>query len=178
MMNKVASAVLGLGILVGCAAVLPAQEKKGPASPLATVSAAIGGKKVTITYSRPYKKGRAIFGGLVPLNELWRTGANAATTFATEGDVMLGSLHVPAGTYAMFTIPGEKEWTLVLSKVAKQMGAFEYDQKNDLGRAKMSVSAAPATEQFTIAIEPKGGNSGVLKLTWDTTTASIDVMMH
>lgn len=147
-------------------------------SPHEKVTATVGGKKVTIDYGRPSKKGRDIFGGLVPYGQVWRTGADEATVLTTEGDLMIGPLHVPAGSYSLFTIPGEKEWTLVLNKQVKQWGAFKYDQKMDFGRAPMKVSKSAPAETFTIAIDPKGGSDATLKMSWDTTTASIDFMMH
>lgn len=159
----------------GVAGLLFAQ---GRVSPHEKVTATISGKKVTIEYGRPSMKGRQIFGKLVPYGEVWRTGADEATTLTTEGDLMIGSLHVPAGTYSLFTIPTEKEWTLVINKQAKQWGAFKYDSKVDLGRAPMKVSRGPKTEQFTIAIEPRGSNEATLKMMWEETVASIDVMMH
>jgi hypothetical protein len=113
--------------VVFCAAfafgLLVAQERKR-ASPHETTSATIGGKKVTIEYGRPYKKNREIFGGLVPYGEVWRTGADEATVLTTEGDLMIGKLHVPKGTYSLFTVPAKEEWTLVVNKTAKQWGAY------------------------------------------------------
>lgn len=175
-MKKMLSSLLGLGLLAGA---LCAQEKK-PASPHETTSAVVGGKKIAITYGRPYVKGRNVWTGtLAPYGKVWRTGADDATTFSTEGDVMLGSLHVPAGTYALFTIPGEKEWTLILNKVAKQWGAYSYDEKQDLGRVKMAAKKLSSpVEQLTIAVAPAGGHKATLTITWSDAEASIPVMMH
>lgn len=175
-MKKMLSVLLGFGLL---AAALSAQEKK-PASPHETTSAVVGGKKITITYGRPYVKGRNVWAGtLAPYGKVWRTGADDATTFSTEGDVMLGSMHVPAGTYSLFTIPGEKEWTLILNKVAKQWGAYDYNEKQDLGRVKMAAKKLTSpVEQLTISVVPAGGNKGALKIAWSDAEASIPVMMH
>jgi hypothetical protein len=86
---------------------------------------------------------------------------------------------VPAGTYALFTIPGEETWTLIVNKVAKQWGAFKYDANEDLGRVKMkAASQSDSTETFTIQFSATGGSNGVLKFTWDKLSASIPVMMH
>lgn len=172
---------VGLGVLAmaltSFGGLLTAQDKR--ASPHDTVSATINGKKITITYGRPYKKGRVIFGGLEPWGKVWRTGADEATTLTTEADLMIGPLHVVAGTYSLFTIPNEKEWTLVLNKTAKQWGAFKYDQGMDYGRAAMKVTRPSAPiEQMTIAIEKKGDHEAVLKVMWDDTIASIDMMVH
>src|SRR5512145_2598141 len=115
-MRKVLMLMSGLGLLLGSAALIQAQRQR--VSPHETVSAVIGGKKVTIEYGRPSKKGREIFGKLVPYDQVWRAGADEATTITTEGDLMIGSLHVPAGTYALFTIPTQSEWTLIVNKTA------------------------------------------------------------
>jgi hypothetical protein len=176
-MKKMLSSLLGLGLL---AATLSGQDAKKPASPHETTSAVVGGKKITITYGRPYVKGRNVWeGSLAPYGKVWRTGADDATTITVEGDTMLGSLHVPAGTYSLFTIPGEKEWTLILNKTAKQWGAYNYDEKQDLGRAKMTAKKlASPIEQLTIAVVPGSGSNATLKISWSDAEASIPVMVH
>ena len=160
--------MLSLGTLAG------AQGMKR-ASPHETVKTQLGAATVTIEYGRPYTKGRKIFGGLVPYGQVWRTGADEATIFTTTGDVMLGTLHVPAGSYALFTIPGEKSWTIVLNKVAKTWGAFSYEKNKaqDLGKTEASIEVVPATEQLTISIE-----EGKLNIIWDKTCASAPLMAH
>jgi hypothetical protein len=175
-MRSVLSTFVGAVILIGSAQLVFSQRQR--ASPHEKVEATIGGKKITIDYGRPYKKGREIFGKLEPYGKVWRTGADEATTLTTEGDLMIGSIHVPAGTYSLFTIPDEKEWTLVVNKVAKQWGAFKYDQAMDLGRTKMKIEKVPAVEQLTIAITPKGANAGELSVAWDTTKAVAPIMTH
>jgi len=148
-----------------------AEDKR--ASPHADVNATLAGKKITVSYGRPFMKGRAIFGGLVPWGAVWRTGADEATTFTTEADVVIGGLKVPKGEYSLFTIPTEKQWTLVLNKTAKQWGAFKYDAAQDLGRVPMTVAAAnKPVEQFTIEMVPTG-KQVTLKLSWDKTVASV-----
>lgn len=148
-------------------------------SPHESTSGVIAGKKITIEYGRPYKKGRKIFGGLEPLGKVWRTGADEATTLTTEADLMVGEIHVPAGTYSLFTIPDDGKWTLVLNKTAKQWGAFDYDESQDLGRTAMKVSSLDSPlEQLTITIEPTSGKNGVLKVAWDQTVASADITVH
>jgi hypothetical protein len=150
-----------------------AEDKR--ASPHADVTAALAGKKITVSYGRPYMKGRAIFGGLVPWGQVWRTGADEATTFTTEADVVIGGLKVPKGEYALFTIPTEKQWTLVLNKTAKQWGAFKHDAKQDLGRVPMTVASTDKpVEQFTIELVP-AGKQLTLKLSWDKTVASVAI---
>ena len=147
---------------------------KKPLSPPQEVKYTAGkGKDITINYSAPSKRGRAIMGGLVPYNQVWRTGANAATTLTTTTDLMLGSLVVPAGKYTLYSIPGEKEWTLIVNKQTGQWGT-NYDEKQDLGRVKMTVKPVKDTvEQFAIGIDAKA-----LTLTWENTQASVPVMIH
>jgi hypothetical protein len=175
-MKKTLATAIGLGLLIGGVLTVSAQRQRQ--SPHETVAATLGGKKVTIEYGRPYMKGREIFGKLVPYGQVWRTGADEATVLTTEGDLMLGSLHVPAGSYSLFTIPAENEWTLIVNKTAKQWGAFKYDQGTDLGRVKMKVEKLSApVEQFTITLDAQG-SKGTLKLAWEKTAASIPVMMH
>ncbi len=153
-------------------------EEKKPLSPPAKAEATIGGSKVTIAYSAPSKRARKIMGELVPYGKVWRTGANAATSLVTSGDLMIGSVHVPAGSYTLYTIPGEKEWTLIVSKETGQWGS-NYDETKDLGRAKMTFKALPKTvETFVITLESTGPKSGMLKLAWENTEASVPVAVH
>jgi hypothetical protein len=170
--------ILITSLTLSLAGLVWAQAEKKRASPHETVTATVGGAKIAIEYGRPFKKGRDIFGGLEPLGKVWRTGADEATTFTTDKDLMVGNMHVPAGTYGLFTIPDKSGWTLILNKTAKQWGAFKYEQGQDLGRTPMTVKtlAAPL-EQLTIAVEPKG-KEGTLKITWDRTEASVALMVH
>jgi Protein of unknown function (DUF2911) len=177
-MRKQLIALTCAAVALSAAVWLVAQERKR-ASPHEQTSAVIAGKKITIEYGRPYKKDRQIFGGLVPYGKVWRTGADEATKLTTEADLMLGIIHVPKGTYSMFTVPDAKQWTLVLNKVPDQPGAYEYDQSKDLGRTPMKVQTVSApVEQFTITIEPGSGNRGTLKMAWDTTVATASMMVH
>ncbi|HEU5163337.1 MAG TPA: DUF2911 domain-containing protein [Thermoanaerobaculia bacterium] len=149
-----------------------------PLSPPAATRATIGGKELSIQYCAPSMRGRKVMGGLVPFNKVWRTGANAATTLVSQGDLRIGSLAVPRGTYTIYTIPSEREWTLIVNRQTGQWGT-QYDESQDLGRVKMQVRPIPApVEMFVISIEPAGTNRGVLKLTWETTEASVPLVME
>ncbi len=106
------------------------------ASPTATLKQHIGLTDIEITYSRPSVKGRTIYGGIVPYGEVWRTGANASTKISFSTDVKLNGNAVPAGKYSLFTIPGEEEWTIIISKDTNSFGAFGYKPENDLVRFK------------------------------------------
>jgi hypothetical protein len=156
-----------------------AEEAKKPLSPPAKAEATIGGKKITIDYSAPSKRNRTIMGELVPFDQVWRTGANAATTLTTTGDLMIGNVHVPAGTYSLFTIPSKDHWTLIVSKQTGLWGSNKYDQKQDLGRVRMTVKpVADTVETFAIDVKPTGEKNGALSLTWENTQAIVPIIMH
>src|SRR4029079_14089490 len=168
-----AIAIAAVSIALALPAATRAEDKR--ASPHAEASATLAGKKITVSYGRPFMKGRAIFGGLVPWGQVWRSGADEATTFVTEADVVIGGLKVPKGEYALFPIPTEKQWTLVVNKTAKQWGAFKYDAAQDLGRVPMTLAAAAKpVEQFTIELVP-AGKQLTLKMSWDKTVASVAI---
>ncbi len=157
-----------------------AQNRK---SPHEKVEATIDGKKIVIEYGRPSKKGREIFGGLVPNGKVWRTGADERTLITLPSDIMFGSLHVPAGQYSLWTVPGASEWQLVLNKQAKGWGAdWDYETKikgEEFGRAPMKVTKLSApVEMFTIKLESKGGMNFELVMEWDMTRATIAGMVH
>jgi len=140
---------------------LHAQDTKARTSPPAKVTGTVAGSSITIDYSQPSVKGRKIWGGLVPYNEVWRTGANEATTFETSKDVKIEGMLLPAGKYALFTIPGETEWTIIFNKTWDQWGAYNYDKKADKLRVKVKPSkSATLTEQLTFTIE---GDKAVMK---------------
>ncbi len=147
-------------------------------SPHESVSGKVGEATITVTYGRPYKKGREIYGGLVPYDAVWRTGADEATTLETDRDLMVGELHVPAGKYSLYTMPSASNWTLIVNKVSEQWGT-QYDEAEDLGRAEMSVAeAGEMTEQLTVGIEAGEGMNGTLSVVWDMTVATIPILAH
>jgi len=169
-----------LGIIVAIAiaifaAILGAQGNK-PASPPGEATLKFDdGKTVTIQYSRPSMRGRKIFGGLVPYDEVWRTGANSATSLKTDVDLNIGGANVPAGSYTLYTLPGASSWKLIINKQTGQWGT-EYSQSQDLARVDMKVGQLPsALEQFTISFDKTGGSGATLKLEWANTMASVDV---
>lgn len=171
----VVTAFAGTGLLSGQRV---AKLNESRPSPDGVVEGTVGGKAVKVEYGRPLKKGREIFGGLVPFGQVWRTGANEKTVLTVESDFMVGKIHVPKGSYALFTIPGKDEWTLILSKNPKGWGT-QYNPAEDLGRTPMKVTKlAKPVEQLTILIEPAGGNRGSLKIQWDTIEASVDLVAH
>jgi len=169
-------AVICLGLAVCATVFLAQQDKTKRPSPPATATFDLGGgKSVTIDYSSPRAKGRKIYGGLVPFGEVWRTGANEATTFVTTADLVVGGTAVPAGSYTLFTVPGKDKWALVLSKKTGEWGTAYPGASNDLARIDMKVAALPAAvENFTIAFE-KAGMGATLNIDWETTRASVAV---
>jgi hypothetical protein len=152
-----------------------AQDKK-PLSPKGQASVTFAdGKTVTVEYSQPSMRGRKIFGGLVPYDQVWRTGANAATSLKTDADLSIGGTAVPAGSYTLYTIPGTTSWQLIINKQTGQWGT-KYEQGQDLARIPMKVTQRPSgLEIFTISFDKTGGDSAILKLEWENTIASVDV---
>ncbi|MFN2397260.1 MAG: DUF2911 domain-containing protein [Gemmatimonadaceae bacterium] len=145
-----------------------ASRAMGQLSPRDSVSAAVGSGRVTINYGRPFKRGRKVLGGIVPWDTVWRTGANAATGFTTDVDLVMGGVSIPAGKYTLWTIPSQSGWKLVVNKQTGQWGT-EYDVKQDLARIEMRrETLAVPVEQFTISLEPSG-SGGVLSMSWDDT---------
>lgn len=144
-------------------------------SPKATLTQVFGYTTITIEYSRPSVHERKIWGGLVPYNQVWRTGANEATTIQFNTDVMVSGNKIPAGRYSLFTIPTEKDWTIILNKVDKQWGAFSYKQDQDLLR----FSAAPQKNEFVecmlFAVSDITLNSTVVNLYWENVHVSFKV---
>lgn len=138
-----------------------AQNK--PASPALSTTGQINGATITINYSSPSVKGRVIWGELVPFNKLWRAGANAATTIETNKDLTIEGSKLPAGKYAFFVIPNEKECVLIFSKVAKQSGTYDYKEKDDQLRVTVKQKAVEAsTESLVYTI-----NKNNIVLNWE-----------
>jgi hypothetical protein len=163
-----------LAALVVAPALAAAQDNSGQPilSPRDTTRATIGSAHLLVDYGRPSKRGRQIVGKLIPYDEIWRTGANAATTFVTDKDLVFGSTVVPAGTYTMYSFYQKSgPWLLVINKQTKQWGT-EYHQEQDLARIPMTTtSVSPSVEKFVINIVPQG-SGGAIQLVWDTTEGS------
>jgi hypothetical protein len=147
------------------------------ASPTASVKERVGVTGVSVEYSRPSAHERKIFGGLVPYGTVWRTGANAATKITFSTDVKLGGAAVPAGSYALFTIPGEAEWTVIPSKVVDdQWGSYAYNQKDDQARIKVkSVAMAEPLETMTISLQDMRAGKANLVIAWEKTKVPIEI---
>ena len=141
----------------------------GELSPRDSVAATIGGANVSVAYGSPRKRGREVFGALVPWDRPWRTGANNATFFTTDKDIRAGSVRVPAGKYSVFTIPGQSGWTLLLSNNLGD-NAAGYDSTTIVARIPMQSGTA-ATPSEKLAFELAA--DGTLRVTWDTVAASV-----
>ena len=109
--------------------------------------------EITITYGRPTVRERRIWGGLVPFNKVWRAGADEATTITFTKDVEVEGSPVPAGTYALFVLPSQEEWTVILNKAAKQWGAYEYDAEQDVARVTVIPESFEHTEELRYTLE-------------------------
>jgi len=136
-----------------------------------TARAVIDGGHIAIDYGRPSKRGRVVFGGLVPWGEVWRTGADLATHLTTDRDLRVGELLVPAGTYTLYTVPSPARWTLIVNRKTGQNGLL-YDSAADLGRVDMTTEVLPRlTERLTITVEPARAGGGALRIAWDNLMA-------
>ncbi len=152
----------------GLLAQAPKIEFPAP-SPAATLKQRVGVTDIEITYSRPGAKGRVMLGKVEPYGKVWRTGANNATTITFSTAVKLGGKEVPAGKYALFTIPNEKEWTVIINKGAAQWGAFTYDESADLVRFNITpVPLATPVETFEIGINDIRDDSATINLSWES----------
>jgi hypothetical protein len=133
------------------------------------------GKTISINYSSPRMRGRKIFGGLVPFGEVWRAGADDATSFVPATDVTVGGKNIPAGRYTMFALPTPNNWTLIISKQSGEWGIPYPGAQFDFARTEMKVSKLSAPlENFTISFDASGSVC-VMKLDWETTRAAIDI---
>ena len=151
------------------------QDKSKRPSPPASATCDLSGASVKVNYSSPRAKSRKIFGGIVPYGQVWRAGANEATTFVTTADLKVGGKDVPAGSYTVFTIPEENKWTLIISKKTGEWGIPYPGEGSDLARTEMKAGKLPsAVEDFTISFD-KAGNGCVLKMAWENTEASVEI---
>lgn len=148
-------------------------------SPSATVKQKIGFTDVTIAYARPAVKGRTIFGGLVPFGKLWRTGASDATILTTTDPITIGGKQLPAGSYSLFTIPTQNEWTVIFNSYVGGHGTEGYEEKNDVLRFLVKpVPAVRFYESFTIELDDVVRNQAVMHLTWANTSVHFPLVSN
>jgi len=170
-----------LGLLVLSAAPTRAQERANNVprvSPNAAVSQTIGVTEVRITYGRPHVRGRDIFGGLVSYDDVWRTGANEATTFSVSTPVQIEGKSLDAGTYSFFTIPGEDTWTLIFNEEAEQWGAYNYDSSTDALRVTVEPEPAPNRKMMSFYIHSVTDTSATAVLHWAETRVPFDISVN
>lgn len=167
---------LVLSVTVLLSVVVFAQQQQQRPSPPKHAEAKLGnGKTVSVDYSAPSMRGRTIMGGLVPYGKVWRTGANEATKFHTDSDLMVDRTKVPAGNYTLYTLPGESAWKLIINKQTGQWGT-EYDQSQDLARIDMKLTKTPApVEQMEIKLEPQSNGDVAMHIVWENTDASVQL---
>ena len=157
-------------MFISSIAAITACAQQPKASPAAKETGKAGKATTTITYSQPSVKGRTIYGDLVPYGKVWRTGANEATVFETDSDVTIEGKKLAAGKYALFTIPGEKSWTIIFNKTWNQWGSFRYKEDDDVLRVDVKPQPAPMTEVMTFKIA-----DNKVKLLWEKTQVEFAV---
>lgn len=158
---------------------IPKDEKKMqlPSPPACTDVKFADGKAITIEYSQPGMKGRVVWGQLVPWGKVWRMGANEATSFTTDVDLMVGGTKVPAGSYSLDLLPQQNgPWKLIVNKTTGQWGIPYPGEASDLARIDMKTSSLPnPVERFTMKLAPAKGGATTLTLEWEKTAASIAI---
>lgn len=166
---------IGGGLMIASGALAETAKLEFPAaSPACTLKQRVGLTDVEINYSRPGVKGREIFGKQLPYGQVWRTGANGATKVVFSTDVKLNGNAIPAGTYALMTIPGKDEWTVIINKGSEQWGSYKYDEKADVVRFKVKpLTCDKSLDAFTIEFNDLRDSSSTLNLAWDKTVVPI-----
>ncbi len=156
---------------------LQAQGLKMPQPSTAqTITQNFGLGKITLNYSRPNVKGRKIFGAMEPYGTVWRTGANSATVISFTEPVKIEGKELPAGDYGLFTIPGKDEWTVIFNKGAKQWGAYEYKEAEDVLRVKVkAIKLKDKVETFTMQFANVLPATAQLQLMWENTAVNVEL---
>jgi hypothetical protein len=155
------------------AAAWAARPQPGLLSPRDTADAAVGGARVAIDYGRPSMRGRQVFGGIVPWDQVWRLGANAATQLITDKDLAIGGTPVPAGTYSLWALPTPGGMTLIINRRHGQWGT-QYDPDQDFARIPLILSRlAEPVERLTMSVTQGASGEGTLALEWENTRAAV-----
>src|SRR5438094_347387 len=167
---RIRTALVSTGVVIAIAIAARAGAQRPRVSPHESVSATVDGATVTITYGRPYMRGRAIFGGLVPYGRVWCPGADEATVLDSTRPLKIASLDVPAGPHTIWVLPTAEAWTLVVSKEPSGFHT-RYNESADLGRVELRKRALAApVDQLTFAIDKNGdAGGGTIKMMWETT---------
>ncbi|MBK7981081.1 MAG: DUF2911 domain-containing protein [Ignavibacteriae bacterium] len=162
-------------LLIFFSLIILAQNNPPRLSPRSYVGQTIGYTNVEVKYGSPGVKNRKIWGELVPYNKVWRTGADEATTIEFEKDVIIKNKKIPAGIYSLFTIPTEKEWTIILNKVYDQWGAFKYNQKEDLYRFKVTPKQNSFMERLQFNFDYKAPYITEVNIEWEKIKVSFEI---
>jgi len=177
MLRPTLAILAGSVLMTGLFAQSPALQFPAP-SPAATIKQRVGVTDLEVTYNRPSMKGRTVFGGLIPYNEIWRTGADTATRLTLSTPAKLNGASVPAGTYEVFTIPSRGDWTVILqaAKDRPQWGSYAYDQKNDTARFSATpVPLAQPVETLAFGFNDLRDASATLNLMWELVRVPIKI---
>lgn len=166
-MKHLKTGILAFGFLLVTNAIF-AQEAKP--SPAATAEGTINGAKITIKYSSPAVKGRKIFGGLLPYDQVWRAGANEATVFTTDKKIMVGGKPLDAGSYSIYAIPGTKVWKVIFNSETGQWGTKHDAAKDLLTVSTMAVKTPALVERLKYEITPKG-----IVLIWENVSVPVAI---
>lgn len=154
--------------LIAASAFAQQQQVRTPRpSPQAKLSQTVGITDVAVSYSRPGVKGRTIFGGLVPYDKVWRTGANEATTITFSDDVTINGQKLPKGTYSLHTTPGRDSWKIHFNSVADQWGSYSYDPAKDVVVVNATPQAAPHAEWLTFEVPEMSTDKATFLIRWD-----------
>jgi len=168
--------MLLLLVAIGINSSLNAQVKLPAPSSTQTIVQEFGLGKITLTYARPNVKGRKIFGGMEPMDKVWRTGANANTVITFTDAVKIEGQDLPAGEYSLFSIPNANEWTIIFSKNAKQWGAYTYDQKDDALRVKVKTKAIKdKVETLTLQFTNVSESKAQLQMMWENLSFTVNL---
>jgi hypothetical protein len=144
-------------------------------SPQASLTQAVGITDMTIKYARPAVRGRAIWGGLVPYDKVWRTGANEATTISFTDDVWINGQKLPKGTYSLHTIPGQTQWTVIFNSVADQWGSYSYDAAKDVLRVTSTPARAEFREWLTFEVPQMTTDTATVAIRWENVSVPFTV---
>ncbi len=161
-------------IFLGVTMTATAQGKKK--SPPATATHTVGDLSITVDYHSPSVRGREVWGKLVPHGKVWRTGANEATTFEVNKDVLINGEKLVAGKYALFTIPDKEEWVFIFNKEPNQWGAYRYDSSKDVLRITAKTSkASEFAESMTFIVGDNDENIGIVGFVWENLKTGFQV---
>ena len=167
MRKTILALAMTLALPIGAQQTQAPQLKVPRPSQKQVLTQTVGFTDITITYSRPGVKGRQIWGGLVPYDKVWRTGANEATTISFSDDVTINGQPLPKGTYSLHTIPGQSEWTIVFNNVSNQWGSFTYDPAKDALRVKAKPQTAPFAEWMTFEVPQLSADQATIAIHWE-----------